>query len=593
MKNVFRKVFRTRSFRFIIMLLSLGTFWGGASPIVQAADAQWSATYWNNRDLSGSAVLQRSENSIDYDWGHGSPNQVVNNDQFSVRWTRRVYFDAGSYRFTATMDDGMRVWVDGALIIDSWTDSQEHSLSYDAYLNTGDHDIKVEYYDAGGVAIARLSWAGIGGPSPVPIGNWKGEYFNNRTLSGTPVLVRDDVRIDFDWGVGSPSNVVFSDQFSVRWTRNLSLQPARYRFTAIVDDGVRLWVNNRLIIDQWHDAGTVTYSGEIDLAGGSIPVRMEYYENSGGAVARLAWSTISGGNWRGEYFNNRTLSGSPALVRDDANVSFNWGSGSPATGINADSFSVRWTRVINLVGGRYRFTATSDDGVRVYVDGQLVVNGWNDQQPTTFNGERDLTSGDHTIVVEYYDYTGGAQIDFSFNLFTPPQTPPPPPLSGAVGTVLVNRLNVRNGPGLNHTILGQLSRGDVVPLAGFRSQDSRWVMINWSGGTAWVSSLPVYLETNVLVEALPVWQQAPQEPSPVQAEGSATIGNCFLLNMRAGPGVSYAILDSLPRGTVVQLLGRNSGSSWAKVRLASGAEGWMSTRYLISNMRFSSLPIVS
>lgn len=137
----------------------------------------------------------------------------------------------------------------------------------------------MKYYQAGGQGVAKLSWTAVGGTAPVPIANWKGEYFNNTSLSGTPALVRDDANVNFNWGNGSPaSSTVNADNFSVRWTRSLSFNPGRYRFTINSDDGARLWVNNQQIINAWHDHQPQTFNGEIDLSGGSVPLRVEYYE---------------------------------------------------------------------------------------------------------------------------------------------------------------------------------------------------------------------------------------------------------------------------------------------------------------------------
>ena len=113
---------------FLAVALLLGSLLAlvPANPLL-AADSSWQATYWNNKTLTGTAVLQRNENELNHDWGDGSPDLIVNIDNFSARWTRSINFPTSSaYRFTATMDDGMRVYVDNVLIIDSWTDSQVH-----------------------------------------------------------------------------------------------------------------------------------------------------------------------------------------------------------------------------------------------------------------------------------------------------------------------------------------------------------------------------------------------------------------------------------------------------------------------------------
>jgi hypothetical protein len=124
-------------------------------------------------------------------------------------------------------------------------------------------------------------------------------------------------------------------------------------------------------------------------------------------------TSVPTANWKGEYFPNKTLSGSPRLVRNDgsASLNFNWGGNSPyhdegaggpnTCGIGFDGFSARWTRTINFLAGTYTLTATADDGVRLYVDGALVLDRWVDQGATTYSVPVTLTEGNHTIVMEY------------------------------------------------------------------------------------------------------------------------------------------------------------------------------------------------
>jgi uncharacterized protein YraI len=590
------------------LCLAVLLFLHGSSTAVpaQAADAAWDVKYWNNRNLAGDPVLQRTEANLNNDWGSGSPApNVVNNDNFSARWRRMVYFPAGTYRFTATTDDGMRVWIDDVLIIDSWWDSQAHTVEKDVYINAGDHEVKVKYYEASGQAVAKLSWMAVGGITPSTFLNWKGEYFNNISLAGQPVLVRDDAGINFDWGGGSPAwNVVAADQFSVRWSRSLWLQPGRYRFTVIADDGARLWVNGRLLIDQWHDSSAATYSVEVELPNGTTALQMEYYENAGGAQARLSWEYLSGStinNWRGVYFNNRNLSGTSVLVRDDAAINFNWGTGSPAVGIvNADNFSVRWTRSLSFDSGRYRFTITSDDGVRLWVNNQKIIDAWNDHAPLTVTGEIDLSGGALPVQLEYYDNTGEAQVNLSWiqvsAAYQPVPTPTPAPTS-AYGIVQSTFLNVRRGPGMQYSIIDQLSQSQVVALSGQRSADGNWVVINWAGGTAWISGRPAYLWTSVPVNTLLVWQGTLPPPA-VPGSGTATgptgrVAYAYYLNMRTGPGITHGIIKAIPAGTVVTLLGRDIYANWCKVQLADGSVGWMSAGYLVKSVPMSSLPVVN
>jgi hypothetical protein len=251
-----------------------------------------------------------------------------------VRWTRAVNLSAGRYRFTMTIDDGGRLWVNNHLLIDAWYDQSARTYTGEIDLAGGPVSIKMEYYEHGGLAVARLSWS----LAPTPTYNWRGEYYNNMALSGTPAFVRDDGQILFDWGSGSPVwGVIGSDGFSVRWTRTVDLSAGRYRFMMTVDDGGRLWEKDHLLIDAWYDQAARTYTGEIDLPGGSVPIKMEYYEHTGQAVARLSWSPVSAPPSPG------------TVVVDDTDPGFvKWGS---VTG---------WRTVYEGYGGRLTWTWNND-----------------------------------------------------------------------------------------------------------------------------------------------------------------------------------------------------------------------------------------
>ena len=223
-----RRMVLSTSLAFMILVGGLGSAvlaQGGV--VIQHSDPYWQAAYWNNISLSGSPALERQESTLDHDWGTGSPHSSVNGDEFSARWTRYIDVTPGTYRFTATSDDGIRVWVDGGLLIDQWHDHPATSYTASTYLGSGHHLVEVQYYENKSFAVAKLSWTlGTG----TPTGPWKGEYYNNTVLSGSTALVRDDQEVNFNWGSGSPGSGVNRDVFSVRWTRNLSLSAGHTRF---------------------------------------------------------------------------------------------------------------------------------------------------------------------------------------------------------------------------------------------------------------------------------------------------------------------------------------------------------------------------
>ena len=248
-------------------------------------------------------------------------------------------------------------------------------------------------------------------PTVQPITDWRGEYYNNLSLSGSPALVRNDEAINFNWGEGTPAAGVPADNFSVRWTRSLHFSGGSYRFFAYVDDGVRLWVDGNLLIDQWHDFAPTTWVADISLVEGVHSLKMEYYERGGEALAQLGWERLETfADWKGEYYSNANLSGAPVLVRNDPNVLFGWGPGSPGVGVPADNFSVRWTRNLHFSAGNYRFQMLVDDGARLWIDGQLVIDQWRTGEPKSYSAEIYLTDGSHNLRLEYFDFRYDAQV---------------------------------------------------------------------------------------------------------------------------------------------------------------------------------------
>ena len=100
---------------------------------------------------------------------------------------------------------------------------------------------------------------------------------------------------------------------------------------------------------------------------------------------------------------NPALEGTPALVRNDANVRFNWGFSAPAAGFPTDGFSARWTRSLPFAAGTYDFFAHVDDGVRIWLDNNLIVDAWREQSPKTHTGSQVLNEGTHLVRVEYFE----------------------------------------------------------------------------------------------------------------------------------------------------------------------------------------------
>jgi len=281
------------------------------------------------------------------------------------------------------------------------------------------------------------------------ITEWRGEYFDNRKLEGDPVLIRNDEEIDFNWKYKSPSSSLPINNFSVRWTRGLIFDAATYRFSIRVDDGVRLWVDNRLVIDEWDDGSVRTMVVDLEMTKGKHDLKLEFFEREGEARIHLNVEKISIQNdakWTAAYWFNRTMDSKWALVKTVDEIDFDWGSNSPALGIPKDDFSALWSRVVDFEPGTYRLYARADDGIRVEIDGDRIIDEWHSSNASeTHTAEIEL-SGSHSVDVEYFERGGAAKVIFWWE-FLEPVNQPPTAASDAYET-MANEVFIVPAPGV-------------------------------------------------------------------------------------------------------------------------------------------------
>ncbi len=377
-----------------------------ATPTYTPGPAEgWRGEYYNNPDLTGRPILVRTDAAVNFEWGTGAPAEGLPADGFSIRWVRILPFRAGLHRFSVRSDDGVRIWLDGELILDRWQSGSPYTHITEKMLLDGYHDLRIEYYEDRGSARIHFWWERV---EDFP--QWRGEYFPNPVLLGASALVRNDASIVFDWGELAPHTTLPADGFSVRWTRTVYFDEGSYQFYALVDDGVRLYVDDELVLDDWRDGAQRQVKGERYLSAGNHSLRVEYYERSGLALIQIWWEQpASYPDWRGEYFPNRGLEGRPTLVRNDVAIDFDWMWGAPE-GLPADNFSARWTRTASFDAATYRFHLIADDGARLWIDNQLLLDDWRDGGAEELTAQLPMVRGTHTLRVEFYEHTGMAQV---------------------------------------------------------------------------------------------------------------------------------------------------------------------------------------
>lgn len=571
----------------VLMCVALLAAMPGFAQPAQAAETgtNWTGSYYANPNLQGAPVFTRIDPAVIFNWGPNPPGPGIGSQFWSARWVAIQYMNAGTYRFQVTVDDGVRLYLDGVLILDQWRTQATTTYTVDAQVAAGNHAIQVDYFQAAGDAVISVTWQAVIAPSS----SWTAQYFNNPQLAGAPVLTRAEYQINYEWGLGSPDNfTVFPDYFSARWTAVIPFQAATYRFRVAVDDGVRLYIDDALVINQWQIQSLREFVIDVPLAAGLHTIRLEYFEWTERSTIRFSYQVAVGppippvsGEWYGEYFANQDLAGSPMFVRYDGRSGLNFTRDTLPLppGFQRDYISARWTRVVCEFPGRPTlFYAVVDDGIRLYIDNTLVIDQWRPQPTIIVQQWVDLTAGCHTLRLEYRQEVAQATLFFTWS---PPDGQfPPLPISGpgtGVGVQAVvntGALNVRSGPGINYSILAQVRLGQVIQLSA-RNADGSWVRGQVQGGLGgWVSAR--YLRvTSGSISQLPV-DPGSSTPGQTGVRGRLT----STLRVRSGPGTFYPEIGMLGYGITADIIGRSQNNLWLQVRYG-GITGWVSAPYVI------------
>lgn len=345
----------------LTLLLSVFPSVTDAAPL---KNLSWRAEYFDNPALQGAPKMALYEATFGHDWGFGSPSPEIPADFFSARFTRRLHLDDGVYFFNLTVDDGARVWLDGQLIIDAWSIGPQRDVRAKVQIDTsGDHQIQVAYFENTGRASIQMTWDKIADKDEI-LGSWRGEYFSNRNLEGAPVMVRQDSAINFDWNSGAPDPRMPRDNFSVRWTRSILLDTGHYTFRVQHDDGMRVYIDGKVIYDSWFDQSVNYEVGVVPIKAGLRTITVEFYDHVGNAVVYFSIDEDPG-----DYSDSVTDPSEAGHVVDNKSANFHWYGPElceASGGFNGDHY---WTfssadRMLNY--GQWKPTLDGDGNYEVF-----------------------------------------------------------------------------------------------------------------------------------------------------------------------------------------------------------------------------------
>jgi glucose/arabinose dehydrogenase len=373
--------------------------------------------YYDNINFTNLRVT-RTDPTVNFNFGTGSPDPSIASDTFSVRWTGLVEAKFNEeYTFYTTSDDGVRLWVNNQLIVNNFRNQPATEIaSQKILLEAGKkYDIRLDYFENTGFAVSRLAWSsnsqikeiipqsqlyveGVAPTANLNVTNINSPGASDYTFT---VTYSDNVAVNVaslgntDVLVSGPNGFSQLAQYvsSSGNTTNGTPRTATYRinapgeiWSATSNGFYNISLQGSEVSDVNGNFATGATLGRffVDIAGTGIGLRGEYYDN--------------------ENFTNLKL------TRTDSSINFDYGLGSPSPLIAPDTFSVRWTgRVEPRYTETYTFYATSDDGIRVKVNGQQIISRFFDQPPTEAQGTIALQAGQkYDIEIEYYENGGGA-----------------------------------------------------------------------------------------------------------------------------------------------------------------------------------------
>ena len=397
-------------------------------------------------------------------------------DNFVARYQGRFEVGAeGSYTFSLNSDDGSELFINGVQVIDNDGLHGDVRLNGSVQLAAGAHDIEVRYFEAGGGATLYLDWAGPGfgqtqmlfdgtvlgeetggsgdggSPGGDPAAGLTASYFatgggvgnlEQINFAATPIATETVTAINEYAGGGAFYAGGPTDNFAARYEGSFVVgQNGRYTFSLNSDDGSELYINGVKIVDNDGLHGNVRLDGSVDLAAGVHDIDVRYFEAGGGATLDLDWAgpgfgltqmifdgTAPNGNGQtgnritAEYFDigpvaslgQIDFSATPVVTQEVTTIAQNTG-GSFWAGGKTDNFAARYTGQFTVdAADQFQFILNSDDGSRLFIDGQLVIDNDGLHAPVTETATIDLAAGAHSFELLYFEAGGGALVDLDW-----------------------------------------------------------------------------------------------------------------------------------------------------------------------------------
>ena len=418
--------------------------------------------YYQDRSF-GVLGFSRVDPQINFNWGSSILGPGVGPDNFTVRWQGNFTFPAASYAFTLATDDGSRLYIDGQLTIDNWGEHPAIPVTQTVALTAGTHLVQVDYEQLGGGASASLTWTPSGTvgvtltPSTVTLMAAQVQQFSATVTGSTNQRVTWSIAPPMAGSI-SPSGLytapsIVTAQQPVTVTATSVADPSKSASAGVtLNPGVAITVNppsSALTAGQTQQfTATVTGStnqqvtwsinppgvGSISPGGlytapstiaspqtiTVIATSLADPTRSASASVSLAAAPVTscGGPsvnaFTGCYYQDRSF-GVLGFSRVDPQINFNWSTNGAGAGVGPDNFSVRWQGNFTFSAGNYLFTLATDDGSRLFIDGQLTIDNFSEHPAIPVSQNVSLTAGTHLIQVDYFQLGGAASASLAWS----------------------------------------------------------------------------------------------------------------------------------------------------------------------------------
>jgi len=425
---------------------------------------------------------------------------------------------------------------------------------------------------------------------------WDARYYNSQNFSN-PVWY-ECIQPNGSGGLtdGFGNSAIPASNFTAIYQRPVTLsQTGTYTFTATVEDGVRVYVNGQLVIDAWGDSGGPrTVTGSYNATTTSVAIFIQYMQLTGSRTLTVNWALGSGGGgggggttcnttpsftnqWAVEFYNSPDRTG--PIVATGAYPSgplqVDFGAGSPATGVNPDNWSARFTRTVDFQpGGTVQFDLRVDDVGTIFLDNTAIVASDVFFVDKTYTATMSVSPGSHTVKVEMRDITSGAFINVNWSGAstggggtcgtgtggtggTGGVTSP----TGVTATVRARvGLNLRECPSYSCNKITLMPQNAAVAVLG-KTQDGVWAQVNYNGTVGWC--LSEWLTFTGDFNSVPVTFQEPGfapelgDGIPIRAVGNVRVREC--------PSLRCDRITYVPWGTRVLAYGKTSNGYWVKI----------------------------